>query len=209
MSLFSDMESPGDSTPVSVHSFCSTSCEELATCLCAILTEYLKGRNDSNIVGFRGSLAEKALNVIQKVAALFIPLFEKSLIVFMFIEYQIADYSSQYQRLLRALLMRLAKTSNMLPKSLFLNGVSLNHHFDLPSGGGFSDIHIGEYKNQTVALKVLRIFSNMSESTRNELLQASHLVLSRDLYIVVTIRRDYHTKLYFGVMLPMIIFFLS
>ena len=79
-----------------------------------------------------------------------------------------------HQKPLRTLLLRLAKASDKLPASLFLDGVipSDSSHPDLIAGG-FADIHIGEYNNREVALKVIRVFSTMNERARHERKQVS------------------------------------
>lgn len=110
--------------------------------------------------------------------------------------------------------MRLSKASNVLPKSLFLHGITLDssRSSDLPTGG-FSDIYLGRYKHRDVALKVLRVFSNMNEHSRTELTQVSDendtlLICVHDEHVPLLIRKS-PTKFYSGAMLQMNIFFLS
>ena len=56
-----------------------------------------------------------------------------------------------------------------LPKALFLAGVQLDVENDIAnSGGGYSDIYMGRYRTQRVAVKRLRVFSSMEESKREE-----------------------------------------
>ncbi|CAL1717305.1 unnamed protein product [Somion occarium] len=135
----------------STSPFCTQGCRELAVCMCIMLDGALQSKaHEVIMLHLRDTLAQKALNIMQK----------------------IADKSSQHQRPLRRLLINLATACNQLPQSLFLKGVRLlTGSGDRLVAGGFSDVHRGRYNHQDVALKVLRIFSNTDEATRNDLKQ--------------------------------------
>lgn len=56
-----------------------------------------------------------------------------------------------------------------LPEALFLSGVQLDVENDIANlSGGYSDVYIGSYGTQRVAVKRLRVFSSMEESKRDE-----------------------------------------
>lgn len=136
--------------------------------MCIMLDGCLQSRaHEVILLRLRDTLAQKALNIMQKV--LCIQLNAKFCLFLL----QIADKSVQHQRPLRSLLIQLAKQSDKIPASLFLQGVRLHQ-----SGrgeiyvGGFANVHRGRYNHQDVALKVLRVFANSDEATRNDLKQA-------------------------------------
>ncbi|TFK51555.1 kinase-like protein [Heliocybe sulcata] len=65
-------------------------------------------------------------------------------------------------------MLRAAHATTSLPPSLFISGVSLTDS-NLIYGGGFADIHQGEYEGQLVAVRCLRFFTNQSKKRRMEI----------------------------------------
>ena len=81
------------------------------------------------------------------------------------------------------LLVRLAARSKQLPDSLFLEGVVVPEERSLAGFGGNADVFLGTYKDQEVAIKVLRLDYNDSDGTDYymvRLLFASHVAVPLD-----------------------------
>jgi hypothetical protein len=58
---------------------------------------------------------------------------------------------------IRRVLLKLAKDADVLPPSLFLNGVYVPRIDRAVCLGGFADIYLGSYQNNAVAVKRLRV----------------------------------------------------
>ena len=82
-----------------------------------------------------------------------------------------AEISSTHRRL-RRLLLRLALAYDLLPQGVRISGVERANP-DTAMCGGFADIYRGEYKNQAVALKRLRVFQMMEPSRKQRVKKVS------------------------------------
>lgn len=89
-----------------------------------------------------------------------------------------------YKRPLRSLIIQLARQSERLPSSLFLQGVRLETGpgFSNFMCGGFADVYRGRYQRKDVALKVLRAFSNTNQVTQLLLRRVSRAFFSKRRY---------------------------
>ncbi|KAH8084347.1 kinase-like domain-containing protein [Cristinia sonorae] len=70
-------------------------------------------------------------------------------------------------------MLKLALLTKKLPSSLFIINVT-RLETDCRNVGAFSDIYIGEYKGQKVALKSMRMFQTMSDGERARVLEKFH-----------------------------------
>ena len=151
--------------------FCNQGCYELAVCLCVMLESSLRSPpHEMTILDLRDTLAQKALNVMQKVIISISPRWTYSKTN---VKCQIADCSPDHRRLLRVLIIELARRSERLPASRFLRDVRLenadNDGYLRFRAGGFADVYRGRYQRKEVALKVLRVFSDMDDSAQLQL----------------------------------------
>ncbi|KAF9442430.1 kinase-like protein, partial [Macrolepiota fuliginosa MF-IS2] len=62
------------------------------------------------------------------------------------------------QKRVLSILCKLAKAALVFPRCYELKGVS--YDFRPLQGGGFADVYKGKYKNDTICLKIIRIFQN-------------------------------------------------
>ena len=77
-----------------------------------------------------------------------------------------ASGTKDARHLLRRLLLKLVLKCDKLPHTLFLNNVQLSSTDNFGGLGGFSDVFVGIYGGQRVAIKRLRVFQNMEPSKR-------------------------------------------
>ena len=68
--------------------------------------------------------------------------------------------TAPYRLSLRRLFLRLSRESGVIPSRLFLRGISCARD-DIPYGNGqFAEVFKGQYNDQEVALKRLRVYQN-------------------------------------------------
>jgi hypothetical protein len=58
-----------------------------------------------------------------------------------------------------ALLLKLSVSSGVLPRDMFIHGVSIGDDRDPWASGGFADVFRGVYNDQLVAIKRLRVLT--------------------------------------------------
>ncbi|TFK43199.1 hypothetical protein BDQ12DRAFT_168524 [Crucibulum laeve] len=73
---------------------------------------------------------------------------------------------AELQRIALRLMMKMCEMYNLLPSSLFIEGVELRER-DPIDGGGFADIYRGSYRGKDVALKRIRIFQDRQKIHKN------------------------------------------
>lgn len=75
---------------------------------------------------------------------------------------------SVFRNKLRRFTLKMALNHEIFPTTLIIRGVQCSDNTERLSGG-FADIYTGTYRGEKVALKVLRIYSNMPESKKQKL----------------------------------------
>lgn len=62
----------------------------------------------------------------------------------------------------------LAINYNVIPQSIFLDGITLNHGY-VPRSGGFADVHEARFNGEVIALKRIRVYNITAPKRAEEL----------------------------------------
>ena len=91
---------------------------------------------------------------------------------------QLIDSGCAEHRLLERFIEKIVKIKGILPRYLFLCPIHLTEAQPF-GGGGYADVYKGEYRDRTMALKVLRIFGRPKDRDQFHKACTAHGILCR------------------------------
>ena len=142
----------------------------------ARLERVVVGEDDGDVLDVPLADAQSAVNLLQNVSSSLFPTFCSQRLSMQAMQ---ATRFKAHRRRLHRLLVKLSQKYNLLPASLFIQGVKFRGG-ECHSSGSFADIYLAELNGCTVALKRLRMFQMIDESKRSRLQRESdgHCLLS-------------------------------